>query len=151
MERLNIDKKKIDVEKNEKLEKIKIDNIEQKYRYEEEKNKIENDHIIDMRKKELKLNEKIEEIKDKTKKDEEYHELEMIKETNKTEYEEDNLNKELLLQKQKIENDKAKKLLNIQYNQEEKFMIQEIERNKDEMLLQMLTAKMMSNLQARQN
>ena len=104
-----------------------------------------------MRKKELKLNEKIEEIKDKTKKDEEYHELEMIKETNKTEYEEDNLNKELLLQKQKIENDKAKKLLNIQYNQEEKFMIQEIERNKDEMLLQMLTAKMMSNLQARQN
>ena len=31
MERLNIDKKKIDVEKNEKLEKIKIDNIEQKY------------------------------------------------------------------------------------------------------------------------
>ena len=146
MERLNIDKKKIDVEKNEKLEKIKIDNIEQKYRYEEEKNKIENDHIIDMRKKELKLNEKIEEIKDKTKKDEEYHELEMIKETNKTEYEEDNLNKELLLQKQKIENDKAKKLLNIQYNQEEKFMIQEIERNKDEMLLQMLTAKMMSNL-----
>ena len=146
MERLNIDKKKINVEKNEKLEKIKIDNIEQKYRYEEEKNKIENDHIIDMRKKELKLNEKIEEIKDKTKKDEEYHELEMIKETNKTEYEEDNLNKELLLQKQKIENDKAKKLLNIQYNQEEKFMIQEIERNKDEMLLQMLTAKMMSNL-----
>ena len=104
-----------------------------------------------MRKKELKLNEKIEEIKDKTKKDEEYHELEMIKETNKTEYEEDNLNKELLLQKQKIENDKAKKLLNIQYNQEEKFMIQEIERNKDEMLLQMLTAKMMSNLQAQQN
>ena len=75
----------------------------------------------------------------------------MIKETNKTEYEEDNLNKELLLQKQKIENDKAKKLLNIQYNQEEKFMIQEIERNKDEMLLQMLTAKMMSNLQAQQN
>ena len=108
MERLNIDKKKIDLEKNEKLEKIKIDNIEQKYRYEEEKNKIENDHIIDMRKKELKLNEKIEEIKDKTKKDEEYHELEMIKETNKTEYEEDNLNKELLLQKQKIENDKQK-------------------------------------------
>ena len=104
-----------------------------------------------MRKKELKLNEKIEEIKDKTKKDEEYHELEMIKETNKREYEEDNLNKELLLQKQKIENDKAKKLLNIQYNQEEKFMIQEIERNKDEMLLQMLTAKMMSNLQAQQN
>ena len=104
-----------------------------------------------MRKKELKLNEMIEEIKDKTKKDEEYHELEMIKETNKTEYEEDNLNKELLLQKQKIENDKAKKLLNIQYNQEEKFMIQEIERNKDEMLLQMLTAKMMSNLQAQQN
>ena len=99
MERLNIDKKKIDLEKNEKLEKIKIDNIEQKYRYEEEKNKIEND---------LKLNEKIEEIKDKTKKDEEYHELEMIKETNKTEYEEDNLNKELLLQKQKIENDKQK-------------------------------------------
>ena len=46
---------------------------------------------------------------------------------------------------------KQKKLLNIQYNKEEKFMIQEIERNKDEMLLQMLTAKMMSNLQAQQN
>ena len=103
--------------------------------------------MIDMRKKEFQCNKKIEEMKDKSKKDNENHELEMIKETNKTKYEEDNLNKELLLKEQKLENDKVKNLKNIQYNQEEQFMIQEIESNKDEILLKMLTAQMMSNIQ----
>ena len=44
-------------------------------------------------------------------------------------------------------------LLNIDINQEEQLMMQEIEKNKDDMLLQMLTAQMMGNAynQAQQN
>ena len=122
-----------------------MDNIKQEYKNEEEKQKIENEHKIDIKMKELDLIGKIEEYKNKEQKDKNNYNLEILKNKNKTEYEENKLNKELILQEQNIENDKKKALLNIDYNQEEQLMKQEIEAYSDEMLLQMLTAKIMEN------
>ena len=77
----------------------------------------------------------------------------LIKSKKKTEIEEEKLNQDLLFNENQIENDKKVALLNIDINKEEQLMMQEIESNKDDMLLQMLTAQMMGNAynQAHQN
>jgi hypothetical protein len=145
LNKLKYENEKIEIEKEKELEKLKLDNINQINIYEEKKANIENEHLIDIKKKELDLNEKIIESINESKIKNNNHELEIQKEKNKTELEEKNLNNNLLINEKNIEDDKQRELLNIQYNQEEQFMIQQIEASKDEILLQMLNAQMMGN------
>ena len=153
LKKLDNDNKEIEIEKEKNLQKIMINNIEQKNKYEEQKENIENEHIIDMKNKEIELNKKIQDSKTKSKIDKDNHNLSIDKEQKKTEIEEEKLNQDLLFNENQIENDKKVALLNIDINKEEQLMMQEIESNKDDMLLQMLTAQMMGNAcnQAHQN
>ena len=115
--------------------------------------KICEEYIIDIKNKEIELNKKIQDSKTKSKIDKDNHNLSIDKEQKKTEIEEEKLNQDLLFNENQIENDKKVALLNIDINKEEQLMMQEIESNKDDMLLQMLTAQMMGNAcnQAHQN
>jgi hypothetical protein len=87
------------------------------------------------------------EIEQKSKTDKDNYELNILKNKNETEFQEYESNKYLEQQEKKIENEKAKELLKNEFSFQERIMMNQMDAQKDEMLLQMLAAQMMFNNQ----
>jgi hypothetical protein len=145
--RKNCEKEKTKIDAQIRKSDLEIDDIKKKNNNEEEKQKIENENEIEFKKKELDQKKKMKEIEQKSKIDKDNYELNILKNKNETEFQEYESNKYLEQQEKKIENEKAKELLKNEFSFQERIMMNQMDAQKDEMLLQMLAAQMMFNNQ----